>query len=143
MVPEKLKVLFVCTHNSARSQMAEAFLNSIYGDRYAASSAGTEPTKINPTVVAAMKEAGLDLSGNRAKSIDEFMEQKLDLVVTLCDQAQETCPFFPGGKKYSHQSFQDPGACAGPEEEILACVRRIRDEISVWVREYFLNEMKA
>ena len=137
MTIAKTKVLFVCTHNSARSQMAEAFLNSIYGDRYEASSAGTEPAKINPNVVAAMKETGLDLSKNRAKSVDEFMGQKLDLIVTLCDQAQETCPFFPGGKKYSHQSFRDPSSCAGSDEEILACVRRIRDEIQAWVRQQF------
>jgi len=137
MVTDKIKVLFICTHNSARSQMAEAFLNSLYGDRYEASSAGTEPTKINPRVVTAMKEIGLDLSNNRAKSADEFVGHKLDLIITLCDEAQETCPFFPGGKKYSHQSFRDPGACAGSDEEILACVRRIRDEISAWVRRYF------
>jgi arsenate reductase len=137
----KKKVLFVCTHNSARSQMAEAFLNSIYGDRYEASSAGTEPTKINPHVVAAMKEIGLDLSTQRAKSVDEFMGQKLDLIVTLCDQAQEICPFFPGGKQYSHQSFKDPATCSGSENEIMDCVRRIRDEISAWVRRYFLNDL--
>jgi arsenate reductase len=141
MVQEKKKVLFVCTHNSARSQMAEAFLNSIYGDRYEAWSAGTEPARINPHVVAAMKEIGFDLSKNRAKSVDEFMGQKLDLIITLCDNAQETCPFFPGGKKYSHQSFRDPGACAGSEEEILACVRLIRDEISAWVRQDFGAEL--
>jgi len=141
MVTEKKRVLFVCTHNSARSQMAEAFLNSIYGDRYETSSAGTEPTKINPYVVAAMKQIGLDLSNNQAKSVDEFMGQKLDLIITLCDEAQETCPFFPGGKEYSHQSFRDPGACAGSEEEILACVRRIRDEISAWVRQHFSSDL--
>jgi len=140
MTSEKKKVLFVCTHNSARSQMAEAFLNSLYGDRYEASSAGTEPTEINPHVVTAMKEIGLDLSNNRAKSVDEFMGQRLDLIMTLCDQAQETCPFFPGGKKYSHQSFRDPGTCAGSDGEILACVRRIRDEIGAWVRQQFKSD---
>lgn len=137
MTDEKKKVLFVCTHNSARSQMAEAFMNSIYGDRYEASSAGMEPRAINPRVVAAMKETGLDLSRNRSKSVDEFLGQKLDLIVTLCDQAQETCPFFPGGKKYSHQGFQDAGSCEGSEEEIMDCVRRIRDEIADWVRRSF------
>jgi arsenate reductase len=137
MTDVKKKVLFICTHNSARSQMAEAFLNSIYGDRYEASSAGTEPAEINPRVVAAMKEIGLDLSPNRSKSVDEFLGQELDLIVTLCDQAQETCPFFPGGKKYSHQGFQDPGSCEGSEEEIMDCVRRIRDDIRDWVRRQF------
>ncbi len=139
MPADKTKVLFVCTHNSARSQMAEAFLNSTYGDRYEASSAGTKPTTINPYVVTAMKEIGFDLSNNRAKSIDEFMGKKPDLIVTLCDEVQETCPFFPGGKKYSHRSFRDPGACAGSDEEILACVRRIRDEIRAWVRHTFFG----
>jgi arsenate reductase len=137
MTDEKKKVLFVCTHNSARSQMAEAFLNSAYGDLYEASSAGTEPTAVNPRVVAAMKEIGLNLSSSRSKSVDEFLGQELDLVVTLCDQAQETCPFFPGGKKYSHQGFQDPGSCQGSEEEIMDCVRGIRDEIGDWVLLYF------
>jgi len=133
----KKKVLFVCTHNSARSQMAEAFLNSSYGDRYEASSAGTEPTGINPRVVEAMKEIGFDLSRNRSKSVDEFMDQRINLVVTLCDDARETCPFFPGGLKRDHQGFKDPGACSGSDEEILVCVRRIRDEIGDWVRRYF------
>ncbi len=133
----KTRVLFVCTHNSARSQMAEAFLNSSYGDRYEASSAGTEPAAVNPRVIAAMKEVGLDLSRNRSKNVDDFVGQELDLIVTLCDQAQETCPFFPGGKKRIHQGFQDPGSCAGSEEEITDCVRRIRDEIAEWVRQYF------
>lgn len=117
--------------------MAEAFLISLYGERYIASSAGTAPTRINPNVVAAMSEVGLDLSGNLSKSVDDFLGQEIDLVVTLCGEAQETCPFFPGGKKRIHQGFQDPGACAGSEAEIMDCVRRIRDEIAAWVRQYF------
>ncbi|OGD29239.1 MAG: ArsC family transcriptional regulator [Candidatus Aminicenantes bacterium RBG_13_63_10] len=133
----KKKVLFVCTHNSARSQMAEAFLSSTYGDRYEASSAGTEPTGINPRVVEAMKEIGFDLSRNLSTSVDEFLGKKLDLIVTLCDDARETCPFFPGGLKRDHQGFKDPGSCSGTEDEIRACVRRIRDEIADWVRRYF------
>jgi arsenate reductase len=137
MTPEKKKVLFVCTHNSARSQMAEAFLNSLYGDRYKASSAGTEPGKINPHVVTVMKEIGHDLSNNRTKSVDVFLGEQIDLVVTLCDQAQETCPFFPGARKYDHQGFPDPESCSGSEGQVLACVRRIRDTIRDWVRVRF------
>lgn len=139
MTLEKKKVLFVCTHNSARSQMAEAFLNSLYGDRYEASSAGTEPGRINPHVVTVMKASGYDLSNNRTKSVDEFIGQKIDLVVTLCDEAQEACPFFPGARKYDHQSFPDPGACSGSEEQVIACVRRLRDKIRDWVRMRFGN----
>lgn len=117
--------------------MAEAFLNSLYGNRYMASSAGTEPGKINPHVVTVMKEIGYDLSNNRTKSVDEFLGDRFDLVVTLCDQAQETCPFFPGARKYLHESFDDPSSCVGSEAEILACVRRIRNEIRDWVAQSF------
>ena len=117
--------------------MAEAFLNSTYGDRYEASSAGTEPTGVNPRVVEAMKEIGFDLSRNLSKSVDEFLGRTIDLVLTVCDHAQETCPFFPGGLKRDHRGFRDPGSCRGSEEEIMACVRLIRDEIAAWVREYF------
>jgi arsenate reductase len=133
MSPEKKKVLFICAHNSARSQMAEAFLNALPGVRHEASSGGTEPGTVNPYVVTVMKEIGFDLSSNRAKSIDEFAGRKFDLVVTLCSQDQEACPFFPGAAEYEHREFDDPAACAGTEEEILSCVRRIRDEVREWV----------
>ncbi len=133
MSPEKKKVLFVCTHNSARSQMAEAFLKSQYGDRFEVWSGGTEPTTVNPHVITVMKEIGFDLSQNRAKSVDEFLTRKPDLVVTLCGQAEETCPFIPGASEYEHHEFPDPWACKGSDEEILACVRRIRDEVRDWV----------
>ena len=129
----KQRVLFLCTHNSARSQMDEAFLNSICGHLYEARSAGTEPTVVNPMVVTAMKEIGYDLSRNRAKSTDEFLEEKFDLVVTLCAPAQESCPFFPGAVKYEHHDFDDPAGCQGTERRVLACVRRIRNEIREWV----------
>jgi arsenate reductase len=135
--PEKKTVLFICTHNSGRSQMAEAFLNELFGDQYEASSAGTKPSAINPRVIAVMKETGLDLSTWRAKSVDEFMGQRVDLVITLCDEAQEACPFFPGAPKYDHQGFPDPEKCGGADEQIIACVRRIRDEIREWVRARF------
>jgi len=133
----KKKVLFVCTHNSARSQMAETFLNAAYGEQYEALSAGTSPTAINPRVIAAMKEVGHDLSRNRAKNTDEFLGQRIDLVVTLCDDAREVCPFFPAGVKRDHHGFRDPGSCSGSEEDIMACVRLIRDEILEWVRVRF------
>lgn len=133
----KKRILFVCTHNSGRSQMAEAFLKAAAGDRYDALSAGTEPRPVNPRVIAVMGEAGIDISANRSKNVDEFLDQKFDQVVTLCDSAKESCPFFPGAKSYLHQEFTDPSSCAGSETEILDCVRRIRDEIKGWVGRTF------
>jgi arsenate reductase len=134
---DKKKVLFICTHNSARSQMAEAFLNSLFGDRYEAYSAGTSPTGVNPYAIKAMQEVGIDISGHRSKGVEEFLGQTFDHVVTVCDNAKEACPFFPGQATRSHQSFPDPSSCQGSEQEILDCVRRIRDEIKEWVARSF------
>ena len=120
------KVLFICTHNSARSHMAEGFMNALYSERYRAFSAGTEPSKVNPYVVRIMQEIGIDISDHRSKSVDEFMDQDLDYVVTVCDHAKEACPFFPGGRKTMHKGFQDPASVAGTEEKILALFRRVR-----------------
>jgi arsenate reductase len=129
-------VLFLCTHNSARSQMAEAYLNRLYGDRYEARSAGIRPTRINPHVVKVMAEEGIDLSGARSKSIEEYLDRNFDLVVTVCDSARESCPIFPG-EELIHHSFRDPSSLKGSEEEVLAHVRGIRDKIKDWVIEYF------
>ncbi len=133
----KQKILFICTHNSARSQMAEAFLNKSFGDKYEAFSAGTEPTKINPYVVKVMADLSFNLSKNRAKSANEFLGKEIDYVVTVCDGAKATCPFFPGSKKYTHHSFSDPSTFTGSEEEILSKVRQIRDEIRDWIENSF------
>jgi arsenate reductase len=130
------KVLFVCTHNSARSQIAEAFLNALYGGRYEGYSAGVTPGKINPYVVKSMSEIGVDISGNRSKSIEEFRGKKFDYVVTVCDSAREACPFFPG-EKVIHKGFEDPSQFTGSEEEILKQVRRVRDEVREWINETF------
>lgn len=130
------EVLFLCTHNSARSQIAEAYLNTLYGDRYTASSAGTHPTRINPYVVKVMAEEGIDLSGAQPKSVEEYIDRKFDLIVTVCDSARESCPIFPGGELI-HHSFRDPSDLKGSEKEILAQVREIRDEIKLWVKLYF------
>jgi arsenate reductase (thioredoxin) len=129
-------VLFICTHNSARSQMAEAYLNKLYGNRYEAHSAGVHPTRINPIVVKVMAEEGIDLSGARSKSVEEYLDRNFDLVVTVCDDAREECPVFPGDELI-HQGFRDPSAIKGSEEEVLSQVREIRDEIKGWVKEYF------
>jgi arsenate reductase len=134
---EKRKVLFICTHNSARSHMAEGFLNNLYGDRYAAWSAGTEPSTVSPYAIKAMAEIGIDISAHRSKSVDEFLDKALDYVVTVCDHAKETCPFFPGGKHSLHQGFEDPSSAEGSEEEKLAVFRRVRDEIRTWVEKTF------
>ncbi len=128
----KKKVLFICTHNSARSQMAEGFLTALYGDKYEAYSAGVTPTKINPYVIKAMAEVGIDISANRSKSIEEFRGANFSYVVTVCDNARETCPFFPG-EKIIHKAFEDPSQFKGSEEKILKRVRQVRDQIKEWV----------
>lgn len=134
------KVLFICTHNSARSHMAEGFMNARYGDRYLALSAGTEPSALNPFAVRVMQEIGIDISDRRSKSVDEFMNQDLEYVVTVCDHAKEACPFFPGGRKAIHKGFKDPASSAGTEQEKLAFFRSVRDEIREWIENTFGKE---
>jgi arsenate reductase len=139
---DKLKILFVCVHNSARSQMAEAYLNSFAGDRYFAESAGLESGKLNPYVVSVMMEAGLDISGNKTKTVDEFLNtnKTFDNVITVCDEASgERCPYFPGNGKRLHWTFEDPSALTGTDEEKLERIRIIRDEIKNKVFE-FVNQ---
>jgi len=135
----KKTVLFICTHNSARSQMAEGFLNALHGDRYESYSAGIEPTKVNPYAVKVMAEAGIDISKQRSKSIEEFRGRIFDYVVTVCDDAKEACPFFPGDK-ILHRGFRDPSRFKGADDEILKKVRRVRDEIRDWLDETFGRE---
>jgi len=131
------EVLFICTHNASRSQMAEGFLRVLKGDRYEAFSAGTEPRGVNPCTVRVMAEAGVDLTGHRSKSVDEFRDMAFDEVVTVCDSARESCPVFLGGGRKRHQSFPDPSLLEGTEEEILAGFRSVRDAIRGWVQEQF------
>ena len=129
-------VLFLCTHNSARSQMAEAFLNTLCGDKFKAESAGITPTQINPYVARVMAEIGIDLSAHRSKSIIEFQGRVFDFVVTVCDQAREQCPFFPGEKQI-HRNFPDPSSFTGTDEEIITKVRQVRDVIKDWINAVF------
>lgn len=136
-VNEKKNVLFICTYNSARSQMAEAFLNQLHGDRYQAWSAGTRPSRVHPLAVKAMAEAGIDISAHRSKGVEEFQEKAFDLVVTVCDNAREACPFFPGAHKQIHRGFEEPSAARGGEDEELSVFRRVRDDIRAWVTETF------
>jgi len=135
----KKKVLFICTHNSARSQMAEGFLNALYGDRYEGFSAGIEPTRVNSYAVKAMMETGIDISTHRSKSIEDFRGKNFNYVVTVCNHAKETCPFFPG-EKILHKNFKDPSDFKGTKDEILKEVRRVRDEIKDWIEITFGKE---
>ncbi|MCQ1538620.1 arsenate reductase ArsC [Methanocalculus taiwanensis] len=133
------KILFICTHNAGRSQMAEGYVNATYGDRYSAFSAGSEPSsQVNPLVIRAMQEIGVDISGAKPKLIDEFDGIDIDLLVTLCDSG--TCPLFPWAKETIHQNFPDPKAISGTEEEILAGIRVIRDAITGWIDDTFGSE---
>jgi arsenate reductase len=125
----KKKVLFICTHNAARSQMAEGYMNAKYGDRYEVFSAGTEVTRVHPMAIEVMKEIGIDISGHRSKLIDELFGKRIETVVTVCDSAQKACPFFPGAKNVIHQSFPDPSGFQGSDEEVRAGFRKVRDEI--------------
>lgn len=133
----KKKVIFICTQNSSRSQMAEGLLRSMYGDRYVVYSAGTNPSMVNPFAIRVMDEIGIDISDHHSKSIGEFKDIEFDFVVTVCDSARENCPFFPGGRKYLHHSFTDPASARGSEKEILAFFRRTREEIKHWIKNTF------
>jgi arsenate reductase len=123
------KVLFICTHNSARSQMAEGLIHHDLAGRVQAFSAGTDPTFVHPLAIAAMKEVGIDISRQRSKSIDEFADEKFDFVITLCDRAAESCPLFFGGVQRIHMGFPDPSGVMGTEEEKLSFFRKVRDQI--------------
>jgi len=130
---EKKKILFICSHNAARSQMAEGYMRAKYGDRYEAYSGGIEVTRVHPVAIEVMKEIGIDISGHRSKLIDEFFGKGITTVVTVCDAANKSCPFFPGATEEIHQSFPDPSVFTGSDEEIRAGFRRVRDEIIRWI----------
>ncbi len=131
------RVLFICTHNSARSQMAEALLRKLRGAEYDVLSAGTSPTRVHPHVVKVMEEIGIDMSGHRAKAVDELAGRRFDLVVTVCDAAKEACPALQSAGERMHSSFEDPSAFRGTEQQSLAVYRRVRDEIKEWLETRF------
>jgi arsenate reductase len=142
----KSKVLFVCIHNSARSQMAEAFLNQICGNEFEAHSAGLEPGKLNPIVVEAMQEVGIDISGNQTKAVFDFIKsgKVFAYVVTVCDEASaERCPIFVGVTKRLHWSFPDPSAFQGTHDEKLARTREIRDTIKLKIENWCAEMCKS
>ena len=136
----KPRVLFLCTANSCRSQMAEGFLRHFAGDRFEAASAGAQPTQMNPVAVRVMKERGIDISTHRSKDVEEFWKQRVSYVITVCDKAKETCPIFPFAPTSLHWSLEDPAAAQGTEAERLAVFRRVRDQIEEHVREFAAQE---
>ncbi len=136
----KQRVLFLCTHNSARSQMAEGFLRHLGGDRFEVFSAGTEATRVRPLAIQVMAELGIDISGQHSKTLDRYVNEPFDEVITVCDTAAEVCPVFPGAVHRRHWSFEDPSKATGSEAEQLAVYRRVRDEIRSRIEEELLQE---
>jgi arsenate reductase len=130
------RVLILCTANSARSQMAEALLRHDAGDRFEVASAGVDPSPVRPEAIAVMGEIGIDISGQRSKSVEEFARDEFDYVLTVCDTARESCPVYPGHANRIHRSFEDPAGVHGTQEERLAAFRRIRDEIRAYLRSF-------
>lgn len=142
MNKKSYNVLILCTGNSARSQMAEGLLRHDGGDRYQVFSAGTHPGRVNPLAIQAMQEIGIDISDHRSKSVDEFISREFDYVITVCDNARESCPVFPGKTRTIHWSFEDPAAAQGDEAKRLAVFRRIRDEIRERLRGFIDSSPK-
>jgi len=131
------KILFLCTHNAARSQMAEGFVNARYHDRYEAYSAGNEPTGVHPCAVEAMAEVGIDISAQRAKSADAFDNASFEYVVTMCADATESCPIFPGATEYLQHAFPNPVSAEADARDRCKSFRQVRDEISAWIESTF------
>ena len=133
----KKRVLFICTHNSARSQMAEGLMNALLGDQHEAFSAGTEPSHVNPYAIKSMSEINIDISSNRSKNIHEFEGVEFDYIITVCDNAKERCPVFSGIGKHIHKGFADPSAAKGSDNQKLMAFRIVRDEIRDWIQNNF------
>ena len=135
-MPAKKQILILCTENSARSQMAEGLLRHDAGDRFEVFSAGTKPGRVRSEAIAVMRELGIDISGHRSKSVDEFTGRQFDYVLTVCDHAKESCPIFPAKTVTIHHNFEDPAALQGSEEERLTLFRRVRDEIREYLKSF-------
>ncbi len=135
---DRMRVLVLCTGNSCRSQMAEGWLRALYGERIAAFSAGSQPAGyVHPKAVQVMAEVGVDLSNARSKSLEEFLGQRFEYVLTVCNSAAEACPVFPGPARRFHRDFPDPAKVQGSEEEVLAAFRAVRDALRDWLVELF------
>lgn len=140
----KTRVLILCTGNSARSQMAEGILRHDGGAAFEVASAGTQPSRVRPEAIEVMREIGIDISAHRSKSVDEFVGKEFDYVITVCDNANENCPVFPGKAQRIHQSFDDPPPPdVGSDEARLEIFRRVRDEKRAWLREVIKETMSA
>lgn len=137
--PMKQRVLFLCTHNSARSQMAEGLLRHFGGDRFAAFSAGTEATHVRPLAIKAMAELGIDISQQESKTLNRYLNEPFDEVITVCDAAAEACPIFPGAMHRRHWSLEDPSQARGSEEEQLAVYRQVRDTLQSHIEQELLS----
>jgi len=136
---EKKKILILCTGNSARSQMAEGLLKQICQDEFEVYSAGTKPSVVRAEAIKVLQEIGIDISKNRSKSVDEFSQKEIDYVLTVCDNANENCPYFPAKTQVIHHSFEDPAEIEGDEETKLAAFRRIRDQIREYLNDTFVE----
>jgi len=139
-VTPKRRVLFVCVHNSARSQMAEGMLRAWAGDRFEVESGGTEASQVRPEAIAVMGELGIDISGHASKTIERYMGQPWDWLIPVCEEACEACPYVPGAKAVLRWSFDDPSAASGTPDERLAVFRRVRDELAAQVRSFVAAE---
>ena len=139
---DELRVLILCTGNSARSQMAEGLLRDMAGDRIEVASAGVAPTHVRPEAIEAMKEIGIDISNHRSKSIDEFITQAFDYVITVCDNANQHCPMFPGACRRIHWSIEDPAAVEGDDKTRLAAFRRARNELRERLGKFIEDEVE-
>lgn len=137
---ETHRVLFLCTHNSARSQMAEGLLRHLGGSKYAALSAGTVATHVRPLAIRAMAELGIDITGQESKTLERYLEQSFDAVITVCDQASEACPVFPGARQRLHWSLPDPSGATGSDDEQLQAYRNVRDAIRCLIEEMLRNQ---
>lgn len=139
----KTKVLFLCTGNSCRSQMAEGFLRANGGEQFEAHSAGTRPSAVNPLAVEVMREAGIDISRQRSKNVTDYLGQYFPIVVTVCDNAKEHCPIFPGPCLREHWPFEDPAEASGTREQKLAVFRKVRDEIGARIQKFVVQKAHA
>jgi arsenate reductase len=140
---KKIRVLFLCTHNSARSQIAEGLLREMGANEFEVYSAGTEATLVRPLAIKSMAEIGIDISQQRSKVLTEYLQQPFDYVITVCDQANESCPIFPGASHRLHWSFPDPSKATGSEEQQLAVYRQVSDAIAAQIKNFLAEQLQG
>ena len=140
MTDQPTRVLFLCTHNSARSQMAEGLLRAAAGDRCEALSAGTEATSVRPEAIRVMAELGIDISGHESKTLERYLGEPIDWLITVCDQAREACPTLPGVANQRHWSVEDPSLVAGSDDDRLAAFRAARDDLAQRIEAFLATD---